>query len=94
MSSHLTLSSFVVALLVVGCGDRSYQDHDVGDACDGLVASCSVDGARLLSCEDDVFVEADACADGCVTGANGLVTVGPDSVCCDNGDDRSCVSIH
>lgn len=88
------VAPLVFAVCAVGCGDSDYQAHEVGDGCDGFVASCSVDGTQLLSCEGDVFVVEDACADGCVTAANGLVSVGPDSVCCDNGDDRTCVAIH
>ena len=84
--------------LVSACGDAAYQNqdvaHDVGADCDGLLASCSVDGALMLECQGGAFVEADACADGCVDVADGFITVGPTQVCCDNGEDRACLSIH
>ncbi len=87
-----------VSTVVCACGDSKYQNedvaHDAGADCDDLLASCSVDGALMLACKGGVFVEADACADGCVSGADGFVTVGPTHVCCDNGEDRACLSIH
>lgn len=85
---------FAVIVALAACGDSAYEDKAVGDSCDGYLASCSVDGATMLKCADDEFVEADACADGCVTTQNGFVSVGPDSVCCDNGDERECLSLH
>ncbi len=96
MLYRLALSlSCALVVVTVACGDSAYKDADVGDPCDGYRASCSVDGSKMLECGgDDVFVEANACADGCVTTANGLVSVGPDSVCCDNGDERDCLSLH
>lgn len=91
--------TLLFAVIVVGltaCGDSAYEDKSVGDSCDGFLASCSVDGTTMLKCVDDKFVAADECSDGCLSGPNGttLIAVGTESVCCHNGDNSECLSIH
>ena len=95
LKSLLHLCSFSAVVFAAACGsDVPYEVKDPGAPCGGLEATCSTDGTSVLVCEGDVMVVDDACADGCVGGADSWFSADVGFACCDNGNERECIDIH
>ncbi len=78
--------------IATGCAKEPYENKDVGADCGSYDAVCSTDGASVLLCKNDKFVQGETCADGCTPGNSDWFSVAGDinSVCCDNGNQREC----